>query len=259
MKINAYILLSLITIATSQTSYAQSATIFAAASLTQPINNIIENYQRTTGLKISAVYAASSTLARQINQGAPADIYISANKKWMNYLIANKKIKTQSLTTILSNRLALIAPISSKIDSVDLSHPSQLQSLLKDSKLATGNVDHVPVGLYAKQALSHLALWTNLQGKLAFSANTRGALAFAERAAVPAAIVYLTDAIASDKVKTLAIFPATSHEKIAYPLALIDQRPPSAAAIKFYHYLKSEQAKTIFENYGFDTSQTTDP
>jgi len=249
IKISTY--LFFISLLMSHTSHAQTVTLFAAASLTQPINQIVENYENDTGLKISPVYAASSTLARQINHGAPADIYMSANLQWMDYLNKNNKIHAASLTTLLSNQLALIAPISSKIDAIELTNPNELTRLLKNGKLAMGNADHVPVGLYAKQALINLALWDNLKGKLAFSANTRGALAFAERAAVPAAIVYLTDAKASVKVKTLAVFPTASHDKIAYPLAMTNNSPTSAATLQFYHYLKSEKAHNVFKQFSF--------
>ena len=243
----------------TNSSSAQDITLFAAASLTQPIKQITDQYYAQTGIKIITVFAASSTLARQIAYGAPADIYISANQKWMRYLLSQEKVQPSSLSTLLYNRLVLIAPNSSNLAAIDLTRPQITLPLTAQQKLATGNTDHVPVGIYAKQALIHLQLWDQVKHKLALTANTRGALAFAERAVVPLAIVYKTDALFSKKVKILATFASNSHQEIQYPLALITrEQPTSAASLDFFHYLKSLTATAIFEKFGFATKGLAD-
>lgn len=242
-----------LTLASSVLS-AKSTTLFAAASLTQPLDEIIKHYYKLTGRKVTAVYAASSTLARQISHAAPADIYISANQKWMDFLVAQHKVQTHYLSNLLQNRLALIAPITSDIRQLKIHQLQTLSGILGERKIALGNTDHVPVGIYSKQALQSLALWDSLKGKLALTANTRGALAFAERAVVPLAIVYKTDADSSKKVKILLTFPEHSHQKIIYPLALIDhQRPIDIKTVDFYHYLLSTDAAAVFQQFGFIT------
>ncbi|NQZ32868.1 MAG: molybdate ABC transporter substrate-binding protein [Oceanospirillaceae bacterium] len=246
------VLLSLIL--ASSVLQAKNTTLFAAASLTQPLDEIIKHYHQLTGHKVTAVYAASSTLARQISHAAPADLYISANQKWMDFLVTQNKVQTGYLSNLLQNRLALIAPISSELSHLELNQLTEIGDKLGNSKMAVGNTDHVPVGIYAKQALQSLQLWNSLKRKLALTANTRGALAFAERAVVPLAIVYKTDADSSKKVKTLAIFPESSHDKIIYPLALIIQKQPTdITAVDFYHYLLSSEAATVFQQFGFTT------
>ena len=238
---------------------AASVTLYAAASLTEPIEKIAAQYRQQYKLKIIRVYAASSTLARQISRGAPADIFISANQQWMQYLVTQQKIVPKSLSQLLANQLVLVATVNSPLQNIDLNSDLDLTTALQKGRLATGNTEHVPVGIYAKQALQSLNLWSAVKSKLAMANNTRAALAFAERSAVPLAIVYKTDALSSTKVKILATFAATTHHKIHYPMALVHNQQAAKAAADnhqlrlFYRYLKSAAAAEIFRQYGFTT------
>ena len=254
MKIILLLTISLLSLSSVQ---GATVTVFAAASLTEPMEKIAASYQRQYKSKVITVYAASSTLARQISRGAPADIFISANQQWMQYLVEQQKIVAGSLSALLANQLVLVAPLNSRLQSIDLHSDSELAEQLQKGRLATGNTEHVPVGIYAKQALQSLNLWDQVKNRLAMANNTRAALAFAERSAVPLAIVYKTDALSSKKVKVLATFPATSHLKIHYPMALIDNKKATKPAVQkdqasvFYRYLKSAAATAIFRQYGF--------
>jgi len=256
MKIILLLAIGLLSLSNAK---AATVTVFAAASLTEPIEKIAASYQRQYKSKVITVYAASSTLARQISRGAPADIFISANQQWMQYLVEQQKTVPDSLSGLLANQLVLVAPLNSPLKSIDLSSNSELIEQLQKGRLATGNTEHVPVGIYAKQALKTLNLWDQLKSRLAMANNTRAALAFAERAAVPLAIVYKTDALSSNKVKILATFPAASHHKIHYPIALIHNKQTAKTptenhqASAFYRYLKSASAAAIFRQYGFTT------
>ncbi|EPJ46966.1 MAG: hypothetical protein OFPI_32930 [Osedax symbiont Rs2] len=175
----------------------------------------------------------------------------------MQYLVEQQKIVTDSHFALLANQLVLVAPLSSRLQSIDLRSDSELVEQLQKGRLATGNTEHVPVGIYARQALQSLNLWDQLKNRLAMANNTRAALAFAERSAVPLAIVYKTDALSSKKEKVLATFPASSHHEIHYPMALINNKNAAKPAAKkdqaslFYRYLKSSAAAAIFRQYGF--------
>ena len=240
-----------------QAAFAKNITVYAAASLSESVTAIAKNYQQQHGEKITTVFAASSTLARQIARGAPADIFISANQKWMQYLVDQKKITKDNSINLLQNSLVIAAPANSTLEKFTLDSQTDLAALLRKGRLATGNTDHVPVGIYAKQALTSLGLWEGVKSKLALSSNTRAALAFIERKAVPLGIVYETDAQASSKVKTLAVVPQDSHDQILYPIALIqkvDQEPTKALTLKaqaVYKYFQSEPALVIFQQFGF--------
>ncbi len=259
---------------TSQFSYAKPVTVYAAASLTQSINEISAIYEQQTQRRVISVFAASSTLARQIAHGAPADIFISANQKWMQYLLTEDRASALTLTALLENQLVLAVPISSRIPSSQIpADDSQsatainFAELLQNNRLATGDTSHVPVGIYAKQALQSIGQWDLVKSKLALTGNSRSALLFIERATVPIGIVYKTDALSSSKVKIVATFLADSHERIQYPMALvkhhtsvIDQplktQPTSANqshAAAFYDFLQSDTAGKIFRQHGFLT------
>lgn len=231
---------------------AESVTIFAAASLTESLDKIAATFQQQYAIKVIKVYAASSTLARQIARGAPADLFFSANQRWMLYLQERNKIQQNTLFNVLENSLVLVAPLNSSITAIKVNAQFDLAERLNEGRLALGNPDHVPVGIYAKQALVNLKLWDSVQSKLAMSSNTRAALAFVERGAAPLGIVYKTDAQASAKVKSVANIPTTSHEKILYPLALTKNESDNKPAAKaFYAYLRSLEAANIFQQYGF--------
>ncbi|MEH6443019.1 MAG: molybdate ABC transporter substrate-binding protein [Oceanospirillaceae bacterium] len=236
----------------TQISKAASVTIFAAASLTESIDKVAATFEQQHAIKVIKVYAASSTLARQIARGAPADLFFSANQHWMRYLQEQDKIQQDTLINVLENRLVLVAPLKSPVTAIKMNAQLNLAKQLNEGRLALGNPDHVPVGIYAKQALVNLKLWDSVKSKLAMSSNTRAALAFVERGAAPLGIVYRTDAQASAKVKLIADIPATSHEKILYPLALTNNNRDNKLAAKvFYEYLHSSKAANIFQQYGF--------
>jgi molybdate transport system substrate-binding protein len=231
-----------------------SVTVFAAASTTNAVNDIGKMFAEKEMGKIVPSYASSSTLAKQIENGAPANVFISADEPWMNYLEERKLIEPGSRFGLLSNKLALIAPYDSAISKVEIGPGFDLSKLLSDGKLVTGDPDHVPVGKYAKAALEELGVWSGIEGKLARAADVRGALALVERGEAPLGIVYSTDAAIAPKVKVVGVFPADTHPKIVYPTALIAGKA-SPAAKSFIEFLKTPKAKAVFEKYGFTTLQ----
>jgi len=225
-------------------------TVFAAASLTNALEDIATQYQQGKPVKIVSSFASSSTLARQIEQGAPADLFISADQQWMDYAIDKHSVDKQTRYTLLGNELVLIAPTASQPQPVDISKTTDWKSLLKGQRLAVGDPDHVPAGIYAKEALQNLGAWETLSPVMARANNVRAALALVERDETPYGIVYGSDAVASKKVKVVGIFPADSHKPVEYPMAIVSQHP-SAAVSAFFQYLKSPEAAVIFKRFGF--------
>lgn len=234
---------------------AERVTIFAAASLTNALTEVGDTFKTDTianPTKINPVFsfASSSTLARQIAQGAPAQIYLSANQKWMDYLVAQNAVAADSRMTLLRNSLVLIVPNTSPVNSVVLTKHWNMTKAVGDSRIAVGDPDHVPAGRYAKQALESLNLWQQAIPLLARANNVRGALVLVERGESPFGIVYATDAQIAKKVKTVATFPTSSHKAIEYPLVMVDSHANSATTA-FYQYLQTETAQAIFVKYGF--------
>jgi len=232
--------------------------IFAAASLTNALTEVGETFKADTianPTKIKPVFsfASSSALARQIAQGAPAQIYLSANQKWMDYLVKQKAVATDSRVTLLRNSLVLVAPNSSSLNNVELNKDWDIASAVSSSRIAVGDPDHVPAGRYAKQALENLDLWQEAMPLLARASNVRGALALVERGESPLGIVYATDALVSQKVKTVATFPENSHKAIEYPLVIVGHNTNFATRI-FYRYLQTKAAQAIFVKYGFEVN-----
>jgi len=234
----------------TQAQAADKVTVFAAASLTNAMQDIAAQYQKEKGVQVVSSFASSSTLARQIEQGAPADLFISADQQWMDYSISKQQIVENTRYTLLGNELVLVAAKASKIDNVEIDDKTQWTKLLGDSRLAVGDPDHVPAGIYAKEALQKLGAWSTLEPKLARASDVRGALALVEREEAPLGIVYGSDAIASKKVKVVGTFPASSHKPVEYPMAIVkDHEKPEVRA--FYDYLKTPAASAIFKQYGF--------
>jgi molybdate transport system substrate-binding protein len=233
-----------------QAADSGTVTVFAAASTTNAINDIGKLFAEKEKGKIVPSFASSSTLAKQIEQGAPAEVFISADEPWMNYLEERKLIEPGSRFDLLGNKLVLIAPSGSSVNKVEIAPKFDLTSLLRGGKLATGDPDHVPVGKYAKAALSKLEVWNDIEGKLARAADVRGALTLVERGEAPLGIVYATDAAITPKVKVVGMFPANTHPKIVYPAALIAGKATPAAK-SFLELLKTPEAKLVFEKYGF--------
>lgn len=228
-------------------------TVFAAASLTNALQDITAEYQKGKNVEVAASFASSSTLARQIEAGAPADIFISADQKWMDYAMSKDAIATDSRKTLLGNSLVVVAPKASSLGDVSIEAKTDWATLLKGGRLAVGDPDHVPAGIYAKEALQKLGAWETLAAKLAPAEDVRGALALVERGEAPLGIVYGSDAVASKGVKVVGTFPADSHKKVEYPIAIVKgHENPTVTA--FYGYLKGPEAAAIFQRYGFTTA-----
>lgn len=229
---------------------AEKVTVFAAASLTNALNEIAAQYKQETNNQVVASYASSSTLARQIEQGAPANLFISADQQWMDYVIDKQLMVKNTRYTLLGNELVLIAPKASKLDKVEINQQTDWKKLLDGGRMAVGDPDHVPVGIYAKESLEKLGAWDTVNPMLARTNNVRSGMALVERDEAPLGIVYGSDAVASDKVKVVGIFPADTHKPVEYPMAIVKGQDNSATS-QFYDYLKTPQAAVIFKQYGF--------
>ncbi|MET0289705.1 MAG: molybdate ABC transporter substrate-binding protein [Pseudoxanthomonas sp.] len=231
-----------------QAQAAEPVTVFAAASLKESMDAAAARYERQTGTPVRVSYAASSTLARQIEQGAPADVFFSADLEWMDYLTERNKVDTATQRNLLGNTLVLVAPKSSKA-SVDLRKPGALKSALGSGRLAMGQVSSVPAGKYGKAALESLTLWDGVKAQLAEADSVRAALLLVSRGEAPLGIVYGSDAKADPNVRVVATFPADSHPAIVYPVAALSGA--QAGTDVFVRWLGSVQAKPIFEQRGF--------
>ena len=227
-------------------------TVFAAASLTNAMQDIATQYKKEKGVDVGSSFASSSTLARQIEAGAPADLFISADQEWMDYAVDKKAIDTASRQTLLGNSLVVVAPKASEQKDFTIDSKTNWTSLLNGGRLAVGDPEHVPAGIYAKEALQKLGAWDTLSPKLAPAEDVRGALALVERNEAPLGIVYGSDAVASKGVKVVATFPEDSHKKVEYPVAVVEGHN-NATVKAFYDYLKGPQAAEIFKRYGFTT------
>ena len=229
---------------------AETVTVFAAASTANAITEIGDLFKARTGDAVRASFASSSTLAKQIEQGAPAQLFMSADLYWMEYLAGKKLLTPDSRANLLGNTLVLIAPLDGKTAPLAITRETDLVRLLGDGRLATGDPDHVPVGLYARQALERMGQWAAIAPRLARGESVRAALALVERGETPLGIVYSTDAALSAKVKVVGGFPDNLHDTIIYPVALVaGNETPSARA--FLDFLKSDAAKAVFSRYGF--------
>jgi molybdate transport system substrate-binding protein len=227
----------------------KSITVFAAASMKNAVDDIDAAFTKQTGIKVVASYAATPALIKQIEQGAPADVFASADVEWMDYGAQQKLIKDGTRVNLLGNRLVLIAPKDSKIDNVDIRPGFDLATLAGDGRIVTGDVRAVPVGKYAKAALESLGAWTAAERKFAMVDNVRAALLLVARGEAVLGIVYETDAKVEPGVKIVGHFPPGSHPDIVYPVALTANAKPEAA--QYLAFLRSQQAKTVFETYGF--------
>jgi molybdate transport system substrate-binding protein len=227
----------------------KSLTVFAAASMKNALDDISAAYTAKSGVRIVASYAASSALAKQIEEGAPADIFASADTDWMDYSIGKKTINEPSRVNLLGNSLVLIAPKNSKIQNVAIGPGFDLSKLAGDGRIATADFKSVPVGKYAKASLDKLGAWTAAEPKFAMTENVRAALALVARGEAPLGVVYSTDAKVEPGVRIVGSFPADSHPAIIYPVAATATAKPEATS--YLAFLRSSAAKTIFEKYGF--------
>ena len=224
-------------------------TVFAAASMKNALDDIDAAYTAKTGVGITVSYAASSALAKQIEQGAPADVFISADTDWMEYAVSRKTINAPTRVNLLGNSLVLIAPKDAKIDNVNVGPGFDLAKLAGDGRIATGDVKAVPVGKYAKAALEKLGAWQAAQPKFAMADSVRAALTLVARGEASLGIVYATDARIEPGVKIVGTFPVDSHPAIVYPVAATTTAKPQA--LDYLAFLRSAVAKNTFEKYGF--------
>jgi molybdate transport system substrate-binding protein len=228
----------------------QNVVIFAAASTSNAVTDIIARFSADTQIRVVPSFASSSTLAKQIESGAPADLFLSADEQWMDYLADRNLIQADSRINLLGNRIVLIAPTGSNPPVSAIKAGMPLRQWLGDGRLAMGDPAHTPVGIYGQKALESLGLWEAVKEKLAPAKDVRAALTLVERGEAPLGIVYATDAAISAKVRIVGAFPETGHPLVVYPVALVaDRQSPSARL--FLAFLRSAAAKTIFEKYGF--------
>ena len=226
--------------------------VFAAASTTNAITEIGERYAARGLGHITTSFASSSTLAKQIASGAPADVYLSANKKWMDFLEEKGAIEKASRFDLLSNRIVLIVPVASPIQTIEIKKGLDLAALLGgEGRLAMGDPDHVPAGMYGKGAMQTLGLWAQVESRLAPMKDVRAALVLVERAEAPLGQVYATDAAISAKVRAVGAFPVEAHPPIVYPVAAVAEGKTGAAA-DFLNFLKTPEARAVFVKYGFE-------
>ncbi|HWE16227.1 MAG TPA: molybdate ABC transporter substrate-binding protein [Hyphomicrobiaceae bacterium] len=223
--------------------------VFAAASLKNALDAINAQWQKETGRSAKISYAASSALAKQIESGAPAQLFISADLDWMDYVAQKKLIKPETRSNLLGNRIVLIAP-KDKAKAIDIKPGFDLAKVIGDGRLSMANVDSVPAGKYGKASLEKLGVWASVSDKLAQAENVRAALLLVSRGEAPAGIVYQTDAASDMGVMIVGTFPENTHPPIIYPIALTTSATsPDAAA--FLAYIKSRKSKPVFEAQGF--------
>jgi molybdate transport system substrate-binding protein len=228
---------------------AERVLVFAAASLNAPLAEIARAHERITGNRVRISFAASSALARQIDRGAPADLYVSANVVWINWLEARGKIVEASKASLAGNRLVMIAPRGS-VPAMDSFSAPVVMQILKGQRLAIADPGHVPAGIYARQALAALGTWQQISRHLAPSVNVRAALALVERGAAPLGIVYASDAFNNSAVDVIHRFANTSHTPIQYIAAAIAGNG-GRSADAFLSELTGERSKLVFKKYNF--------
>jgi len=222
--------------------------VFAAASLTNALQEIGAAYEKSAAVRVKVSFDASSSLAHQIEAGAPADLFFSADTQWMDYLESRHLIQPATRRNVLGNRLVLIAPTASQIK-LKIAPHFPLAAALGQGRLATADPDSVPAGRYARSALSTLGVWNDVADHLARAENVRAALAYVARSEAPLGIVYSSDALVEKNVRVVDTFPANTHEPIVYPVALTTSAKGEAAG--FLGYLLGPQAREVFVKYGF--------
>lgn len=222
--------------------------VFAAASLTNALQEVGDAFTKDYSIPVKFSFAASSTLARQIENGAPADVFFSADIEWMDYLQGRQLIRIPTRHDVLGNQLVLVAPADSKIV-LKIGPHFALAKTLGTGRLATGDPDSVPVGRYAREALTKLGVWSEVEVRLVRADSVRSALAFVDRGDASLGIVYATDAKIDDKVRVVDVFPDNTHMPIVYPIAMT--AVAKADAIKFVDYVRGAAGDATFKKYGF--------
>lgn len=222
-------------------------TVFAAASLTNAVTDLAKAYEAKTGTRIVTSFAAASTLAKQIENGAPADIFMSADLKWMDYLVDKKQIDVATRVELLGNSLVVIAPAGKGFPfKVEPDFPAEKAF---SGRLALGDPTNVPIGIYAKEAFTKLGWWSWMEKRLAPTADVRASMRLVESGEVDCGVVYATDAKTSAKVEVIATVPGDLHKPVRYPVAATPNASPAARA--FLVFLTGPEAKPVYEHYGF--------
>jgi molybdate transport system substrate-binding protein len=229
---------------------ADDVLVFAAASLKNALDDAVQNFDKASGVTVRVSYAASSALAKQIENGAPADIFISADLDWMDSVEKAKMVKPGSCANLLGNKLVLVAPADHASPMTIAPNFPLAQALGADGRLAMADPDAVPAGKYGKGALETLGVWASVENRIARAEDVRAALRFVSRGEAPLGIVYATDAAAEPGVKIVGVFPDSSYKPIIYPIALLTGGK-SADAAKFEAYLRSDKASPFFIKQGF--------
>ena len=228
----------------------KSIVVFAAASLTDALGEIDKAYTDKTGVEVKASFAASSALARQVESGARAEVFFSADEEWMDYLAQRNLLQSKTRHDVVGNRLVLIAPVDSTAK-VDIKPGFSIAAALGDNgRLATGDPDSVPVGKYAQAALTRLGAWDAIAPRLVRAENVRAALAYVARGEAKLGIVYSTDAQAEKRVKVVGTFPADSHPAIRYPIAATTAATTDGT--NYVDFVRSKASQDIFRRYGFE-------
>nr|WP_210485509.1 molybdate ABC transporter substrate-binding protein [Microvirga antarctica] len=242
-------LLCLSVLPTAAFAQSKGVVVFAAASLKNALDDVNRAWERETGKTATLVYAASNLLAKQIEAGAPADLFVSADLDWMDYSASRNLIRPQERINLLGNTLVLIAPKDSPVETMGGAN-LDLATRLGSGRLAMGNVDAVPAGKYGKAALEHLGEWNGVKDKVAQAESVSAALLLVSRGEAAFGIVYGTDAASDPNVKIVSVFPANTYPPIIYPAALTaDSKHPDAAA--FLAFMRSDTARKLFEGQGF--------
>jgi len=241
--------LALFTVGLAPGVYAADVTVFAAASLKEAMDDQAKQFEANTGNKVIVSYGASNALAKQIEAGAPADLFISADLDWMDYVEQRNLLAPGTRISLLRNTLVLIAPASSK-STLKIGPNFGLAAALGQEKLAMANPDSVPAGKYGKAALEKLGVWSGVEKQVARTETVRAALALVSRGEAPFGIVYSTDALADKGVRVVDTFPPDTYPPIVYPAAVI-ATGKSVAAKPLLDYLRSPSARPVWEKYGF--------
>jgi molybdate transport system substrate-binding protein len=250
-RLSRLVIAALLSITAASAALAQDKilTVFAAASMKNALDDVDSAYTAKTGVKVVVSYAASSALAKQIEQGAPADVFLSADTDWMDYATQKKTINEKTRLNLLGNKIVLIAPKESSIGNVTIAQGFDLAKLAGDGRIATGDVQAVPVGKYAKAALEKLGAWDGASSKFAMADSVRAALTLVARKEATLGIVYETDAKVEPGVKIVGTFPDGYHPAIIYPVAATLNAKPDVTG--YLDFLRSAAARIIFEKYGF--------
>jgi molybdate transport system substrate-binding protein len=234
-------------------AHAATVIVFAAASLKEAMDDQVEAYEAGTADKVTVSYAASNTLAKQIEAGAGADVFLSADLEWMNYVDERKLIARGSRVNLLRNTLVLVAPVAGKT-ALKIAPGFDLNGALGTGKLAMANPESVPAGKYGKSALEALGVWADVAPKVVRAENVRAALAFVARGETPLGIVYATDAFADKGARIVDTFPVDTYPPIVYPMGIV-AASQSPTARRLFDYLRSPAARAIWEKHHFAMAQ----